>query len=63
MRLLRNTATGTPAEGIYDCVVEDDTLTTQIVFVGLYSSGGGIVSFHEIPLLIKICNRQSLCVS
>ena len=27
VRLLRNTATGTPSEGIYHCLVEDDTLT------------------------------------
>ena len=42
VRLLRNTATGTPAEGIYDCVVEDDTFRAQTVYVGLYNSGGGI---------------------
>ena len=41
-RLLRNNATGTPAEGVYDCVIEDATLTQQTVYVGLYSSGGGI---------------------
>ena len=39
--LLRNTATDPPAEGIYECVVEDDTLTPQTVYVGLYNSGGG----------------------
>ena len=42
VRLLRNTATGTPSEGIYHCLVEDDTLTEQTVYVGLYNSGGGI---------------------
>ena len=42
VRLLRNTATGTPSEGIYHCLVEDDTLTKQTVYVGLYNSGGGI---------------------
>ena len=32
-----------PSEGIYYCVVEDDTFTNQRVYVGLYNSGGGIV--------------------
>ena len=41
VRLLRNTATDPPFEGIYQCLVEDDTLTFQTVYVGLYSSGGG----------------------
>ena len=41
VRLHRNTATGTPSEGIYYCVVEDDTFTYQTVYVGLYNSGGG----------------------
>ena len=41
VRLLRNTATGPPSEGIYHCLVEDDTLTKQTVYVGLYNAGGG----------------------
>ena len=44
VRLLRNTATDPPSEGIYHCLVEDDTLTEQTVYVGLYNSGGGIYS-------------------
>ena len=36
VRLLRNTGTDPPAEGIYDCVIEDDTLTYRTTFVGLY---------------------------
>ena len=55
VRLLRNTATdppsGTPSEGIYHCLVEDDTLTEQTVYVGLYNSGGGRligINFHAI---------------
>ena len=32
---------GTPSEGIYYCVVEDDTFTDQTVYVGLYNRGGG----------------------
>ena len=43
VRLHRNTTTATPSEGIYYCVVEDDTFTNQTVYVGLYNSGGGIV--------------------
>ena len=41
VRLLRNTATDPPSEGIYHCLVEDDTLTEQTVYVGLYNTGGG----------------------
>ena len=41
VRLHRNTATDPPSEGIYYCVVEDDTFTNQTVYVGLYNSGGG----------------------
>ena len=42
VRLIRNSAaTGTPTEGIYSCTVQDDTLTDQTVYVGLYNSGGG----------------------
>ena len=39
--LLRRTASDPPSEGIYYCVVEDDTFTYQTVYVGLYNSGGG----------------------
>ena len=41
VRLLRNNATDPPSEGIYHCLVEDDTLTEQTVSVGLYNAGGG----------------------
>ena len=41
VRLYRNTATGPPAEGIYQCQAQDDTDTLQRVTVGLYDSGGG----------------------
>ena len=42
VRLIRNSAaTGTPTEGIYSCTVQDDTMTEQTVYVGLYNSGGG----------------------
>ena len=40
VRLLRNTATDPPSEGIYHCVVEDDTMTEHTLYVGLYNSGG-----------------------
>ena len=42
VRLLRDTDTDPPSEGIYHCLVEDDTLTEQTVYVGLYNNGGGI---------------------
>ena len=42
VQLIRNSAaTGTPTEGIYSCIVQDDTLILQTVYVGLYNSGGG----------------------
>ena len=40
VRLHRNTATGTPHEGIYYCLVEDNAFTEQTVYVGLYNNGG-----------------------
>ena len=65
VRLLRNTATDPPAEGIYDCVIEDDTLTSHTVYVGLYNSGGGIiVSFHKqssFLLFLILLQAISLC--
>ena len=44
VRLLRNINTDPPAEGIYECVIEDDTLTYQTTYVGLYTSDNGIQS-------------------
>ena len=38
VRLKRTT--GTPAEGIYRCEVNDNTETNKTVYVGLYSDGG-----------------------
>ena len=43
VRLLRDAESGTPPEGIYHCVIEDDTLTQQVLYVGIYNNGGGIV--------------------
>ena len=42
VRLLRNTATDPPSEGIYHCLVEDNRLTSHTVHVGLFNSGGRI---------------------
>ena len=41
VRLYRDTATGTPSEGIYQCLIEDDTFTTRNQYVGLFNSEGG----------------------
>ena len=41
VRLRRNS--GTPDEGIYQCEVNDAAETPQTVYVGLYSSGEGIL--------------------
>ena len=54
VRLLRSTATDPPSEGIYHCLVEDDTLTEQTVYVGLYNSGGGIYTYKH-NLYINTC--------
>ena len=45
VRLLRNsnTATDPPSDGIYQCLVEDNTRSIQVVYVGLYHTGGGII--------------------
>ena len=42
VRLLRNTATDPPSEGIYHCVVEDDTMTEHTLYVELYNSKGSV---------------------
>ena len=41
VRLIRHTDTGIPAEGIYNCTVQDNSTELQSVYVGLYNSGGG----------------------
>ena len=41
VRLYRNTATDPPSEGIYQCLIEDNTFTMQAIYVGLYNSGRG----------------------
>ena len=49
--LLRMTASDPPSgpsEGIYYCVVEDDTFTYQTVYVGLYNSGGGGIGIYML---------------
>ena len=47
VRLLRNTATDPPSEGIYHCeIITAGETALTVVYVGLYNSGGGIVSIH-----------------
>ena len=59
IRLLRSTATDPPSEGIYHCLVEDDTNTFQTVYVGLYSSGEGI-SVHIYKLSMCATLHQTI---
>ena len=40
VRLRRNTGTDPAAEGIYHCVVMDNTETDRTVYVGIYNGGG-----------------------
>ena len=55
VRLIRYTVAGTPPEGIYSCQVQDDTLTIQNVYVGLYNSGeGGLFSLKSSSHLMHI---------
>ena len=56
--LLRNTATGTPSEGIYYCVVADDTFINQTVYVGLYNNGGICTCIASIT-----CKLTCTCVT
>ena len=49
VRLKRNLPTD-PMEGIYYCIIEDKSSTSQVVYVGLYSSGRGINNLLKIML-------------
>ena len=42
VRLLRDTNTGTPPEGIYRCSIMDADGNDRNVYVGLYNNGQGI---------------------
>ena len=33
---LKRSSTGTPSEGIYKCIIQDNTTVNQTVYVGLY---------------------------
>ena len=55
--LLRNITTGTPSEGIYYCVVADDTFINQTVYVGLYNNGGICTCIASIT-----CKLTCTCV-
>ena len=55
VRLIRYTVAGTPPEGIYRCEIQDDNLTMQTVYVGLYDSGeGGLFSLNSSSHLMHI---------
>ena len=41
VRLLRNTNTGTPQEGIYRCSIMDADENVHNIYVGLYNDGQG----------------------
>ena len=72
MRLLRNTATDPPSEGIYHCGVEDDTMTEHTLYVGLYNSENGRLVFictcdifyiHSFQKISEYLTRYiSLCI-
>ena len=47
VRLYRNTATGPPAEGIYQCQIQDDTHTLQTLHAGLYSDETGKLFMNQ----------------
>ena len=47
VRLSRDASAGTPPEGIYRCEIDDNTFTTQTLYVGLYDSGGGKIMFFK----------------
>ena len=42
LRLIRNAATGLPPEGIYTCVIKDDTFAEHTVYVGIYNRQEGM---------------------
>ena len=44
MGLLRKN--GIPLQGIYQCIVENETDLIESVYVGLYNSGGGIAFLY-----------------
>ena len=54
VRLLRYTATDPPSEGIYECLVMDDTDTLHSFFVGLYYSGEGISCTYTVIIIIPL---------
>ncbi|CAI8031312.1 hypothetical protein GBAR_LOCUS17787 [Geodia barretti] len=46
VRLKRTTSTGTPPEGIYLCEIMDAAFTLQLVYIGVYNSGEGIMLYN-----------------
>ena len=56
VRLLRNTATDPPSEGIYHCLVGDDTNTIRTLNVGLYNIEGGTFAFSHVHYKLYTCS-------
>ena len=59
VRLYRDTATGSPAEGIYYCQIRDSTDTLQALHVGLYNSGGGNKSWANERIFMHAFQEPS----
>ena len=47
VRLLRTS--GTPQQGIYQCVVQNGIKILRTLYIGLYNSGEGSYSFRLVP--------------
>ena len=55
-RLIRKPGSVLPIEGIYHCLIEDDTYTLHTVTVGLYNNEGGNV--HAYTYIYTLCIKK-----
>ena len=53
-------ASGTPLEGIYECTIYDATSTLQMVYVGLYYTGGKTTVFDHLDINNLLFQAASL---